>query len=230
MISLFVDSHTTHPPHSLSLILRSSFAVSDITYTVTTEIMIKAIQCTVQCHCGQVKVVIDSPSALRFVCYSKDCRGYVQSLNELAEANGHPPIAKLDPWGGVDYTQIYPSEIAVKDGQDRVKTVLIRPESPIRRVYASCCYTPLFDIGNVSALLNTHLLAEDVKPDVRFRIMGRHSLPSTDKTPKPSSLSWGVPFFSWIFVMGRRIQKNKMEPMPIDLKEQPEVMKNFHEG
>jgi len=194
--------------------------------------MIKAIRnSNVQCRCGQVKLTIDSPSALRFVCYSKDCRGYYQSLNEIARANGQTEAAILDPWGGVDFTQIYPSEIVFEEGKEIAKTVLIRPDSPIRRVYSSCCYTPLFDIGQNSAMLNTHLLLnDDLKPDVRFRIIGRHSLPQSQdqQQPKPS-ISWSVPF-SWLIVMGGRIKKQKMEPMPIDVSKQPEIMKNFHQG
>jgi len=79
-------------------------------------------------------------------------------------------------------------------------------------------------------MLNTNLLPDDdMKPDVRFRIIGRHALPqSSEKSQPKPSMSWSVPF-SWLFVMGRRIQKDKMEPMPIDVSN-PEIMKNFHQG
>ena len=184
--------------------------------------MMKAISQKVSCTCGKVQLAIDSPSALRLVCYCKDCRGYYNMLNHLHSHNH----AVLDPWGGVDYTQIYPSEIKVLKGQELIHTCLIRPKSPIRRVYASCCDTPLFTVGSNSALLNTHLLPnEEDKPDVRFRIIGRNSLNGPSGKP---SMSWSVPL-NWLWVMGMRIQRDKMEPVPVDIS-QPTVLENFKEG
>jgi hypothetical protein len=62
--------------------------------------MTSPLRQAVKCKCGKVKLQIDSPSALRFVCYSKDYRGYYNTLNEQAKANNHKPNAALDPWGG----------------------------------------------------------------------------------------------------------------------------------
>ena len=62
--------------------------------------MTSPIRQAIKCKCGKVNLNIDSPSALRFVCYSKDYRGYYNTLNEQAKANKHQPNAALDPWGG----------------------------------------------------------------------------------------------------------------------------------
>jgi hypothetical protein len=59
--------------------------------------MTSPLRQAVKCKCGKVKLQIDSPSALRFLCYSKDYRGYYYTL---AKANNHQPNAALDPWGG----------------------------------------------------------------------------------------------------------------------------------
>ena len=197
--------------------------------TTKNPIMIKAIRnANVPCRCGKVQLAIDSPSALRFVCYSKDCRGYFQTLNEQTQKLlGRPPAAVLDAWGGVDLTQIYPSEITVVRGSEHMEVVKIRPESPIRRVYASCCGTPLFDIGTASAMVHSQILPDKDKPDIRFRIIGRHALKGNDTEKRPH-ISWSIPF-SWMFVMGRRMDKAKMEPNPIDISN-PKVMENFHQG
>ena len=81
----------------------SIIAIANIIETYTKESDMQAIKANFSCNCGKVKGVVDSESALRFVCYSKDCRGYYNTLNELAKKMGlseQPLPAKLDPWGG----------------------------------------------------------------------------------------------------------------------------------
>lgn len=125
---------------------------------------------------------------------------------------------------------LQPSEITVKEGANNLVPALIREKSPIRRVYASCCDTPTFDIGNMAAMLNTDLLDDDQKPPVKFRIIGRQALKKTKNgtDTKPLAMSWSVPL-SWFWTMPRRIDKTKMEPNPINLAN-PQVMQNFKEG
>ena len=69
--------------------------------------MASPLRQVIQCKCGKVKLALDAPSALRIVCYSRDYRGYYQTLNDQAVAKKQPANAKLDAWGGVDLTQIY---------------------------------------------------------------------------------------------------------------------------
>ena len=99
-------------------------------------------------------------------------------------------------------------------------------------VYSTCCCTPMFRIGGFSALLNTNLLPDENKADVRFRIMGRQApkeeaATKTNKDKKPN-LSWSVPF-SFGFVMMRRVKKSLMTPEPLDTKD-ARVLENFKEG
>ena len=187
--------------------------------------MMKALQQTIQCKCGRVKVAIDSPSALRLVCYCKDCRGYYNTLNEIASSNHKEPAAVLDNWGGVDWTQLYPSELRILEGEQYLTTCLIRPKSRIRRVYSTCCYTPMFSIGEISCLLNTQLVDKENQPDVYYRIIGRDSLKGMEKKP---SMSWSVPL-SWFWVMTKRVKKDRMTPLPLDI-QNPKVLENFKQG
>ncbi|GKY96323.1 hypothetical protein MPSEU_000592000 [Mayamaea pseudoterrestris] len=176
---------------------------------------------TLKCSCGKVQFAVDSPSVLRLVCYCKDCRGYVKTLNDKA-ANVTTP---LDDWGGADWSSIYPSEITVTQGKEYLAVCKIREKSGIRRVYASCCHTPLFSIGEISCLLNTHLIENDKKADVRFRIMGRQALTGQGKRPP---ISWSVPL-SWFWTMPGRVNKDKMKPTPIDINE-PKILEGFTQG
>ncbi|KAL7452071.1 hypothetical protein ACHAWC_003813 [Mediolabrus comicus] len=185
---------------------------------------IQPIKANIQCRCGTVKGRIDSPSALRFVCYSKDCRGYYNALNALATKAGLPEAAVLDTFGGCDFTQIYPCEISIHEGQSKLETRLIRKGSPIPRTYAKCCFTPLFSTGGTgAALLNSALLSpEDQHCEVKYRIIGRHALKGDGSVPKPSNMSWSVPF-GWFFTMPKRCQPDKAQPSPVELKDIKEL-------
>ena len=183
-----------------------------------------ALRQTIQCSCGKVKVAIDSPSALRLVCYCKDCRGYYQTLNKTAKNDKKP--AEIDPWGGVDWTQVYPNELSVVEGKEHLTTCIIRPKSPIHRVYANCCYTPMFTLGQSmgSAMVNTHLIPEKDQPHVRFRIIGRDSIKGAPNKP---SMSWSVPI-SWFWTMPRRIHKEQATPAPVS--DPVSVLEGFQQG
>lgn len=170
-----------------------------------------AIRANIKCTCTRVSLAIDSQSALRFVCYCRDCRGYYNTLNYLALKDNLSEVpAKLDSFGGVDVTQIYPSEIKVVEGQDQLETCMIREKSPYHRTYCKSCYTPLYSIGQGTgaALLNSALLStEDQTNDIKFRIIGRQALKGDGTTKKPR-MSWSVPF-SWFFTMPKRVNSKK---------------------
>lgn len=81
----------------------------------------------------------------------------------------------------------------------------------------------------MSVLMNTNLIQEkDQVPDARFRIIGRDSLNGNGKKPK---MSWSVPF-SWFWVMPKRIKKDLMVPMPLELDEFKDIpiLENFKQG
>jgi len=153
----------------------------------------KALNQSVQCHCGKVKLSIVSPDVLRFVCYCKDCRGYYNTLNDhccpAKKSTATEKAAPLDFWGGVDYTQVHPSEITIVSGKEHIATS-IHKGSKINHFYTSCCYTPLFSIGSSgAALLNSHLIRGENKSDVRFRIIGHNSLVYQDHVPDRPSMA-----------------------------------------
>lgn len=196
------------------------------------------------CKCGKVRasvLALEKFPPLRLVCYCKDCRGYFETLNRTA--NGDPATkktdavpAQLDNWGGVDWTSLYPRDITILEGQDLLTTVKIREKSPMRQVYSTCCYTPMFRFGNSSVLMNTDTMEpyEDQQGEVpvTFRIIGRDAWKNgkVAEVKKPS-MSYSVPF-KWFWTMPFRINKEYMEPMPINLPavEECKVLETFQEG
>lgn len=219
----------------LVISILTAIIITDIIQTQTQEPSMNAIRANIKCACGRVSLAIDSPSALRFVCYCKDCRGYYNTLNSLALKDNLSEIpAKLDPFGGVDYNQIYPGEIKVLEGQDQLETCLIREKSPYHRTYCKSCYTPLYSVGQGmgAALLNSALLStEDQTNDVKFRIIGRQALKG-DGTVKKPSMSWSVPF-GWFFTMPKRVKSKKgVQPDPGSVIESKDikVLEGFTQG
>ncbi|KAL7520415.1 hypothetical protein ACHAWX_005138 [Stephanocyclus meneghinianus] len=219
--------------YAIAVIL-ATIIVSNIVQIQKQEPDMNAIRANISCKCGKVKIAIDSPSALRFVCYCKDCRGYYNTLNSLALKNNIPQAAKLDAFGGVDVTQIYPREIKILEGHDQLETCLIRDKSPYHRTYCKSCYTPLYSIGQGTgaALLNSALLPEKSQTnEVQYRIIGRQALQGDGSSKKPS-MSWSVPI-GWFFTMPKRVgNKCGVDPEPSRSIEgkQVKILEGFTEG
>mmetsp|Transcript_18103 Transcript_18103/g.43807 ORF Transcript_18103/g.43807 Transcript_18103/m.43807 type:complete len:239 (+) Transcript_18103:278-994(+) len=223
---------------------------SSTTTTATAKQVAMAF--TASCHCGSFKASINTlPEAppIRLVCYCKDCRGYYETLSRKTcdeqgichTKNGKDLPSALDNWGGVDWMAMYPRDITIQQGLDCLTTVKIRPNSPVRQVYTTCCNTPLFRFGGMSVLVNTNTLVPLVDeystgpaelPPVTFRIIGRDAwktgLISDQEKPKTS---WSVPF-KWFWTMPFRLHSALMEPMPLDIPKAEDcpVLHGFKEG
>lgn len=201
------------------------------------------------CQCGKVHAYVQALEKyppLRLVCYCRDCRGYCETLNRLAattNANAQPP-AKLDAWGGMDWTALYPRDITIEQGHEYLATAKIREKSSIRQVYTTCCHTPMFRFGSMSALVNSHILVANDEQHhgiineedknglpIEFRVIGRQAWKMTgDDNTKPR-MSSSVPL-RWFWTMPFRIHKNLMEPMPMELPkvEDCKILADFSEG
>jgi hypothetical protein len=201
---------------------------------------------TASCHCGTVKASIDTlqdAPPLRLVCYCKDCRGYYETLTKMTgndvchSKNGKDLPSAVDNWGGVDWTAMYPRDITILQGQDHLTAAKIRTSSAVRQVYSTCCHTPMFRFGGMSALVNSNTLVPRTDgsslPPVTFRIIGRDAWkiglnPALDR---PSGMSWSVPL-KWFWTMPFRLRSPLMEPMPLDLPKAEDcpVLEGFQEG
>lgn len=72
------------------------------------------------------------------------------------------------------------------------------------------------------------------KPPTKYRIIGRDAFKKAAESAengnnKRPSMSWSVPL-SWFWTMPGRIRKDMKDPLPIDLPEKPETLKNFKRG
>jgi hypothetical protein len=199
--------------------------------------MAHSLRQTLHCRCGHTKIAVNSSDVLRLICYCRDCRGYYNTLNQLASSSkalDHPEEAPtlrpapLDAWGGCDYTHVIEPEcIKVLEGQETIGVGKIRDKSAIKRFYATCCCTPICSVGpSGTFLFNTALIDEANRAPVRYRIIGRNALSSDE--PRPS-MSWSVPL-SWLWTMLRRMPKDRTAPLPFNLSDNIKVFDNFTEG
>jgi hypothetical protein len=198
-----------------------------------------ALRQTLKCNCGHTQIAVNSSDVLRLICYCKDCRGYYNTLNDLAsttklpsqvETAAPPRPAPLDAWGGCDYTHVIgSSDIKVLEGQENIAVGKIHDKSGIKRLYASCCSTPICSVGPSNTFLfNTNLIDEANRVPVRYRIIGRNALSSEDKSPRPP-MSWSVPL-SWFWTMMKRMPKDKTALLPFAVPDTIKVFENFKEG
>ncbi|KAJ1536392.1 hypothetical protein HK096_011030, partial [Nowakowskiella sp. JEL0078] len=155
---------------------------------------------------------------MRIVCHCKDCRGYYNFLNNKSGDK----LSPLEPCGGIDLTQIYNSELKIEQGKEYLK-VLKKTPGGLARVYASCCYTPIYSSGMV-IIVNTNLIPINSRLPICFQIIGRDAL----KPHTINDLYSSVPWF-WPFKMIGRLSagNGKGIPEPFDLKSIEHEVFNF---
>ena len=91
-------------------------------------------QSFVNCACGKVSLSLPCKSVQRFECCCCDCQ---KALRWSHEAKGGPPPP---PVADVVY---YPNILMATEGPELLRCFTLQKGFPSRRVYASCCWTPL---------------------------------------------------------------------------------------
>ena len=89
-----------------------------------------------RCRCGTLQgVVLPSATAVRAVCYCKDCQAYARFLGTPGVVNRH---------GGTEVVASVPRQMRFTEGQAALACLSLSPRGTLRW-YAGCCKTP---IGN----------------------------------------------------------------------------------
>lgn len=88
-----------------------------------------------RCRCGELEGHLASPeTALRAVCYCRDCRAYAYFLERAPEL--------LDARGGSDVIATQPRHVRITRGIERLACMSLS-DNGLYRWYASCCRTPI---------------------------------------------------------------------------------------
>ena len=91
------------------------------------------------CRCGKVKLQTVGRPILAASCYCASCREAGSRFEQLASA---PPV--LNPDGGTDYVLVRKDRVQCLTGQEHLREHRLKPDSPTRRVIATCCNSAMF--------------------------------------------------------------------------------------
>ncbi|HEY4066635.1 MAG TPA: DUF6151 family protein [Burkholderiaceae bacterium] len=93
---------------------------------------------TATCRCGQAGFAISGAPIMHVACYCTSCRTAGQAFERTL---GAPPVVAGD--GGTDYVLCRKDRVSLTSGAGRLSEHRLTPESPTRRMIATCCNTPM---------------------------------------------------------------------------------------
>jgi hypothetical protein len=91
------------------------------------------------CQCGKVKFEAVGPPILTGSCYCTSCQEAGRQLEQLASA---PPV--LDADSGTGVVLYRKDRVQCVTGQEYLEERRLKPDSPTRRVVATCCNSAMF--------------------------------------------------------------------------------------
>jgi hypothetical protein len=91
------------------------------------------------CQCGKVKFEALGPPILTCSCYCTSCQEAGRRFEQLTSA---PPV--LDPDSGTGFILYRKDRVHCVTGQEYLKEHRLKPNSPTRRVVATCCNSAMF--------------------------------------------------------------------------------------
>jgi hypothetical protein len=124
------------------------------------------------CRCGETAIELTGEPIQSVICYCESCRtaglGFERDL-------GAPKTVGVD--GGVDYCLYRKDRVRVARGAHNLRDYRLKPESPTRRVVASCCGSPMvldFTPGHWLTVYRGRLSGP--APEARMRVMTKDRL------------------------------------------------------
>jgi hypothetical protein len=94
---------------------------------------------TASCRCGAVVLEATGAPIAHTACYCLSCQEAGRRIEQLADA---PPV--LDADGGSDVVLYRKDRVRCVQGGQRLQAHRLKPESPTRRLVATCCNSAMF--------------------------------------------------------------------------------------
>jgi hypothetical protein len=94
---------------------------------------------TASCRCGTVVLHVEGAPIVHTACYCKSCQQAGLLIEQLP---GAPPV--LDHDNGTDFVLYRKDRVRCVQGGERLQTHRLKPESPTRRMVATCCNSAMF--------------------------------------------------------------------------------------
>jgi len=96
-------------------------------------------QLSATCQCGKVRFEAAGPPILTGSCYCTSCQEAGRQFEQLTSA---PPA--LDTDSGTSFILYRKDRVQCVMGQEHLEEYRLKPESPTRRVIATCCNSAMF--------------------------------------------------------------------------------------
>jgi len=94
---------------------------------------------TARCVCGCVVFQIVGSPIVSASCYCSTCQTAGREIEQLPAA---PKV--LDPDGGTSYLLYRKDHVVCVKGNEHLREIRLKPDSPTRRVVADCCNSAMF--------------------------------------------------------------------------------------
>ncbi len=94
---------------------------------------------TLSCRCGAVEFEAAGKPIMTAACYCASCQEAGAGIERLPDAS---PVLEAD--GGTNFVLHRKDRIRCVKGGERLEDHRIRPDSPTRRVVATCCNSAMF--------------------------------------------------------------------------------------
>ena len=94
---------------------------------------------TASCRCGVVALEATGEPIVHTACYCASCQEAGQRMEQLPDA---PPVLGAD--GGTDFVLYRKDRVRYVRGGERLEAHRLKPESPTRRMVATCCNSAMF--------------------------------------------------------------------------------------
>lgn len=121
------------------------------------------------CRCGKVELQAVGRPILAASCYCASCQQAGRRFEQLASA---PPVRNPD--GGTDYVLYRKDRVQCVTGPEHLREHRLKPDSPTRRVIATCCNSAMFlDFGKGHWLTMYRDRFPANAPPVEMRVMAR---------------------------------------------------------
>ncbi len=137
---------------------------------------------TASCRCGAVALAVSGPPIVRVACYCASCQEAGRQIGQMSDA---PPVLGAD--GGTDFVLYRKDRVRCVRGGERLDARRLKPESPTRRLVATCCNTAMvldFTKGHWLSVYLSRL--PEPQPPVDMRVM-------TADSPKDVALPQDAP-------------------------------------
>ncbi len=122
---------------------------------------------TASCRCGAVALEAAGAPIARAACYCASCQ---EAGRRIGQRPGAPPVLGAD--GGTDFVLYRKDRVRCVQGGDLLEAHRLKPESPTRRMVATCCNSAMaldFTKGHWLTLFSDRLPAP--LPSLDMRVM-----------------------------------------------------------